>query len=111
MDRLAHRRNVVPDYQVHDFYGQLLNLYVVNVPPAPDLDITNEETLLLAAIRTTKAFKVPNSTLPFYRDEGLIEVVDLNTIQCVVGRVWDDERRCWGIVDRSGPLAEATFID
>lgn len=111
VDRLAHRRNVTPDYQIHDFYGQLLSIYVVNVPPAPENGIANSETVLLAAIQTTKVFKTPGDMLPFYKDQGPVDVVDLNTIQCVVGRVRDGRRGYWGIVDRSGPLAEATFTD
>lgn len=83
----------------------------MEVPATPDLNIANGETLLLAAIQTIKTLKMPETLIPFYRDEGHVEVVDLNTIQCVVGRVRDAQRDCWGIIDRSGPLAEATFTD
>ncbi|XP_006459841.1 hypothetical protein AGABI2DRAFT_142250 [Agaricus bisporus var. bisporus H97] len=35
-----------------------------------------------------------------YRDTGTFQVIDLNTVQCVVGRVNDGDR--WSIVDRTG---------
>lgn len=83
----------------------------MNVPATTDLNISNGETLLLAAIQTVKTVKMPGTSIPFYERQGLIEVVDLNTIQCLVGQVQDTQRHHWGIIDRSGPLAEATFVD
>ena len=38
---------------------------------------------------------------------GCLEVVDLATIQCSIGRVLD--RDFWVIIDRSGPYAQASF--
>lgn len=36
---------------------------------------------------------------------GPIEVVDLDFVKCLVGRIWDRGR--WAIVDRNGPLTQA----
>ena len=75
------------------------------------LNIATGETLLLAAIQMVKTLKIPDTSVSFYIDEGHIEVVDLHTIQCVVGRVRDTEHNFWGIIDQSGPLTETTFTD
>jgi len=41
----------------------------------------------------------------FYRDVGVLDVVDITCLQCLVGRVKDGAR--WAIIDRSGRLARA----
>ncbi|EPS96540.1 hypothetical protein FOMPIDRAFT_1150831 [Fomitopsis schrenkii] len=110
-DRLAHRRNLPPDFRTEDFYGRLLAIYVVPMKPSLDLGTQTDEILLLAAIQSLKIVRVPNIDIPFYKYEGNIEVVDLNTIQCVVGRAKQPQGGWWGIIDRSGPLAEAVFVD
>ncbi|KAF9472199.1 hypothetical protein BDN70DRAFT_887261 [Pholiota conissans] len=43
-----------------------------------------------------------------YKQDGPIEVVDLNAIQCVVGRVHD--RGKWAIIDCSGAFAQAEIV-
>ena len=47
--------------------------------------------------------------IPYYKEHGPIEVVDLNLVQCLVGRVWD--RGEWGIIDRSGVMAYTLITD
>ena len=76
-----------------------------------ELAIYANEIVLLAAIQTLKVVYAPNLAVPFYKQEGIVEVVDLNTIQCVVGRAKQTQGGWWGLIDRSGPLAEAVFID
>ena len=43
----------------------------------------------------------------YFKTHGRTEVVDITTVQCLVGRVKD--RGTWTIIDRSGNLARATF--
>ena len=111
IDRLAHRCNWAPDFQQQDFYGWLLAIYVVPMKASVELGIQADEILLLAAIQTLKIVCAPDLMIPFYKHEGIIEVVDLNTVQCVVGRAKQTQGGWWGIIDRSGPLAEAVFVD
>ena len=35
----------------------------------------------------------------YYKNFGVDEVVDLHTLQCVVGRIWDRDE--WAIIDQS----------
>ena len=39
----------------------------------------------------------------YYKGPGVNEVVDLTTVQCVVGRIWDRDE--WGIIDQSDNVA------
>jgi hypothetical protein len=63
----------------------------------PQLALAKPATLILAVIQQVKA--TLRNGLYYYKDFGADEVVDLNTVQCVVGRVKD--RSEWTIVDRS----------
>lgn len=46
----------------------------------------------------------------YYRQaSGQIQVIDLACVQCVVGRVLSRGR--WAIIDRSGSMARAIFVD
>ena len=86
-------------------------MYVVPVACSNELGIDHDEMLLLAAIQSLKIVHVPNVPIPFYKQDGIIEVVDLNTVQCVIGRAKQTEGGWYGIIDRSGPLAEAVFTE
>ena len=54
-------------------------------------------TIILAVIQNAKA-TLTNETY-YYKELGIEEVVDLTTVQCVVGRI--KHRGEWAIVDRS----------
>ena len=79
------------------FFGQLERILVIELPVAPRLGITEPTTLVLALIQEVK---VPlRDGIYSYKEFGAKEVVDLKTLQCVVGRV--KNRGEWSIVDRS----------
>jgi hypothetical protein len=71
------------------------------------------EDICLAIIRQVK-LETPNThvspEIPAYLRDGQLEVVDLKSVQCVVGRV-KDHRGLWALIDRSGPLAHAIFAN
>ena len=112
VDINARNRRAEPNYKPQDFYGQLRNILVINIPASQELKTTKPETLLLAVIQSLKVDRVPDAAGALhYKDSaaglGRLEVVDLATIQCCIGRVLD--RGSWVIIDRSGPLAQASF--
>ncbi|OSC98297.1 hypothetical protein PYCCODRAFT_1418135 [Trametes coccinea BRFM310] len=111
VDKYARIHNRPPEYEPRDYHGQLRNVYVVDLPASDELGTTSPSTLLLAAIRTVSTVRALDLAMPFYRKEGVLEVVDLAAVQCVVGRVFDVRRNWWAIIDRSGPYAQAEFID
>jgi hypothetical protein len=103
-----HHKNRQPDYEKQYFFGQLEAIYEIELPRHSLLEST-AQVLVLAAIRPCDARL--NLSSKFYTyEEPLkpIEVVDLQTIECVVGRIHDGDR--WTIIDRSGELARATYF-
>jgi hypothetical protein len=54
-------------------------------------------TVILALIQEVKA--TLRNGIHYYKEFSVNEVVDLNTVQCVVGRVRDRDE--WAIIDRS----------
>ena len=65
--------------------------------PAPQLDLTEPTTLILALIQEVNV--TLRDGIYSYKEFGVEEVVNLKTVQCVVGRVKD--RGKWAIIDRS----------
>ena len=94
------------------FFRQLLYIVVIPIPESTELKTKKPEVLCLAIIRQVHA-DLPNAheilLIPSYEHTGALDPADIKSIQCVVGRVKD--RRKWGLIDRSGPLAHAVFTE
>jgi hypothetical protein len=85
---------VDPIYRPQDFYGQLCNTIIIDIPAAEHLNTTQPETIILAVIQNLKVTPVPGSgSAIHYKNSavghGPLEVVDLATIQCGIGWVLD----------------------
>lgn len=80
------------------FFGQLRCTLVLKILPTPQLGLSSPLTVIYAIIEPVKVKLEHN--LYYYRTTGAIEIADLSTVQCLVGRVLD--RDCWSIIDRSG---------
>ncbi|KAH9924114.1 hypothetical protein B0H21DRAFT_701137 [Amylocystis lapponica] len=114
VDRNARNARLQPQFTPRNFYGRLRYIFVLDIPSSRELRTSAPSTLILAAIQTVKTKEAKDISIVFYKEEnkaGPIEVVDLAAIQCLVGRVYDTQRKWWGVIDRSGPLAQAAFID
>ncbi|KAF8868361.1 hypothetical protein BD779DRAFT_1452035, partial [Infundibulicybe gibba] len=104
VDQNRRHKNRQPDFVEQVFYGQVIHFITFQLPPtcpfAPtDLDCPGQPTtLVLAAIAPIKATSFDEFGMPSYTGLGPIEVVDVLTIQCVVGRVKDN--RTWTIIER-----------
>ena len=90
-----------PEFEEQNFFGQLGRILVLELPLAPKLNLAEPTTVIVAVIREVKA-KLTDG-IYYYKDFGLDEVVDLETIQCVVGRIQDRGR--WALIDRSDSMA------
>lgn len=104
-----HRRSVVLEPRV--FYGQLQQIFVIRLRPSRELKLDHDTTLILAAIRSCADAnpKGTNEVIPYYSQEGVLEIVDMSCVQCVVGRIKDGNE--WAIIDRSHAAARPVFID
>jgi hypothetical protein len=80
-----------------NFYGELKSVVMIEVPFSEALQI-RARTIIFAIIQPANIDET-HSGIPYYTKMGRIEAVDLNTVQCLVGRVYD--RKKWAIIDRS----------
>jgi hypothetical protein len=114
IDINATRRHQAPEFVLKTFYGQLQHLYLVRFEEANRvLGLDHPTTVIMAAIRNCKVddkVEVPGLDLHFYSQMGAMNVVDVTALQCLVGRV-PDGKDSWAIIDRSGSLARAMYLD
>jgi hypothetical protein len=94
-----------------EYFGQLKKILVVELPPGIVPAITQPKEVVLTIIgpRVTK-----NETplgIPYYTEPTRVtpRAVDISTVMCLVGRI--EDRGWWAIVDRSGEMARAEFVD
>jgi hypothetical protein len=112
LDRFARQARRQPEYELRTFYGQLQHIYVVQFKePRLALGLDEPTTVFLAAIRTcildNPDTQLQGLDVQFYSKEGGLDVVDITSLQCLVGRIRD--RAQWAIIDRSGSLARASY--
>jgi hypothetical protein len=114
VDKYARQLRRRPEYELRTFYGQLQHIYVVRFKGlCTDLGLSEAPTIFLAAIKTCTLndldLQLRRLDIRFYSSEGAVHVVDITSLQCLVGRVRD--RNEWAIIDRSGSLARAVYVD
>ena len=110
VDRNARHRNLPVVLQPEIFFGQLQHIIVLDIGPSRELGLQEPETIILASIRTCADAKtLPGGNIYYYSREGSLEVVDVNCIQCGVGRIKDGNK--WAIVDRSEEHTPSLFAD
>ena len=97
VDRHVRHKRIAPAFEEKTFFGQLLRILVLELQATRRLDLAKPTTIILALIHEVKA--TLKDGIYSYKEFGAEEVVDLKTVQCVVGRVKD--RGVWSIVDRS----------
>lgn len=76
------------------------------------LSVTEVETVVLGAVRPAidvRAHPTLQSHFSYTKLRTSVDVVDIQCVQCVVGRVRDGKG--WSIFDHSGSLARAIFVD
>ena len=93
------------------FYGQLQHILVVPMAAIPSVG-QSARTLVLAVIRSYRIDshdRILNIHYYPTSNQGSVDVVDIETIECLIGRVKDGNR--WATVDRSDTLDYTTYID
>ena len=98
VDRFAHQRCRTSQFEIQDFYGQLLRILIITVSESQDDQIL-PQTLVYALIKSVILINPTTDGIKYYEDFGPMEFVDLNQVKCVIERIMD--RRRWAIVDRS----------
>ncbi|KAF9037166.1 hypothetical protein BJ165DRAFT_1312239, partial [Panaeolus papilionaceus] len=67
------------------YFGQLKLIVVINLPATPRVNLTKPLTVVLAIILQTPTDRV--GEMFTYRNSTVEEVIDLERVQCVVGRI------------------------
>ena len=115
VDIFARQKGRKPKFELQTFYGQIQHLFVINFSAATRLDLNvmdDELIVILAAIRTCDLdgdAAPAGLDIHYYSRVGALHFVDVTNIQCLVGRVKDGNK--WAIIDRSGSLARAVYVD
>ncbi|KAG8809635.1 hypothetical protein FRC18_004456 [Serendipita sp. 400] len=107
VDIYARQRRREPAFEPRTYFGCLEEIYEVLLPAQPPFE-AEVKVLLLALIRPCDAMFNSQMNAYTYRNYKPLEVVDIQTIESVVGRV--PYGNGWAIVDRSGELARATLV-
>jgi hypothetical protein len=92
----------------HEAWGQLCRIALIRLllEQAFTLNLTQSRSFFVAVIRRVNATRDRYNIIQYTRD-GQIDLVDFNSVHCVVGRVKDRGR--WSILDRSEGQCNATF--
>ncbi|KAJ7681395.1 hypothetical protein B0H17DRAFT_1161144 [Mycena rosella] len=114
VDKHARFKKRAPEFELQTFYGQLTHLYRVHFREACALLNTEEPTTyILAAIRAcvldADDAQLRGLDIHFYSGTGGLDVIDITSVQALVGRV-PDRGDGWAIIDRSGVLARAEWL-
>ncbi|PPR05927.1 hypothetical protein CVT24_006665, partial [Panaeolus cyanescens] len=96
IDLAAHRPRDDEVMDMQTFYGRLKYVLVVDLPPAPALNLPASQHVM--AIIAQAQMQV-HDNIEFFTALHADEIVDLSTVKCVVGRV--AYNRGWAIVDRN----------
>jgi hypothetical protein len=119
VDVHARQKNRRPKMVLRDFYGQLEHILVVRFSePAAcqELKVTPDQDICLAVIRSCKMDKKQplNSIgmdMHFYSNFGALDIIGIESVQCLMARVRDRNKAGWVLLDRSGALRRTLYVD
>jgi hypothetical protein len=117
VDLNARMKNRRRKMVLQQFYGQLERIIVVSFSDPEGcrvLNVTGGEEICLAAIRCCKLDKKQPLTeldMHFYSSTGALDVIGIESIQCLMGRVKDRNKAGWVLLDRSGVLKRTLYIE
>jgi hypothetical protein len=94
-----------------EYFGQLSKILAVELPPGIIPTITQPKRIILAIISPKETTNETPLGIPYYTEHVKMtpRAIDINTVMCLVGRIKDRGR--WAIIDRSGDMARADFIE
>ncbi|KAJ7138713.1 hypothetical protein C8R43DRAFT_893149 [Mycena crocata] len=115
VDKYAQFKRRVPEYELQTFYGQLTHIYQVHFSmPCPQLEIDEPTTYIFGAIWACSLEaddpQLQKLDIHTYSRYGAIDVIDITSVQALVGRVPVKDNE-WVVIDRSGALAHAHWAD
>ena len=108
-----------PHFEQEAFFGQLQHIITLDLPTngSPRLGVDAGKTLVLVDVRTCKTNATFSHTppgIPCYEKYEPNQIVDMNSVQCLVGRVQfttSSGQVLWAIIDRTPDDNRAVWID
>ncbi|KZV98588.1 hypothetical protein EXIGLDRAFT_641451 [Exidia glandulosa HHB12029] len=104
-DKYKNRPKRKPEFVRKEYFGQLQYIYILSLPALPKYKQPEPQTLLLACVTDCAGLSQPNSVgIRYYSGKmGTSQVIDLASIECVIGRV--EDRGQVAIIDRSNEFS------
>ena len=98
VDKFAHLPRRAPEFELRNFFGQILLFLIINIPPSPKHQI-NANSFMYAVIKQVKISEPATGQcrINYYEDLGPVVLVDLNQVKCTVGCIMDHGK--WAIID------------
>jgi len=103
VDFYERQVNVEPVMMKKTFFAELHRIIRLKLPASEDLCLDEPEEVYLALVKTCKAEQDEHGYWK-YSSLGGFEFIDLATITCTVGRIFD--RDAWYLIDRSGQVSQ-----
>ncbi|KAF9034764.1 hypothetical protein BJ165DRAFT_1330392, partial [Panaeolus papilionaceus] len=99
VDVYAHQKHQKPKFVPEEYFGQLKHTFAIVIPRSKRLGVKTPTTVVLALMQELKVYLRTNG-LYYYKKRGSEELVDMNTVKCVIGRI-PCAKGEWAIIDRS----------
>ncbi|PBK60066.1 hypothetical protein ARMSODRAFT_1026951 [Armillaria solidipes] len=117
VDKFANQQRHAEELELRTFYGQLKHILHIHFPQSTYNDLHLESpadaTIILAVIRSvvedSSIQDLSDLDIHFFLWEGKLDVIDITSVQCLIGRVADRDH-C-ALIDYSGSLAHAIHVD
>ena len=105
IDKFAHLPHRTPKFGLQDFFGQIPCFIIVDILHFLIYNI-KANSFIYTFINQVKISDLATNHcgINYYEDLGPTEFVDLNQIECIVGRIKDHGK--WSIIDWSRLLAQ-----
>ncbi len=117
VDKFTNQCWHAEELELVTFYGCLEHIIYIHFPPSAhrDLHIQNEADthIILAVIHNVvvdeSLRELHQLDIHFSSCKGKLDVIDITSVQCLIGRVFDGDR-CT-LIDHSGSLVHAIHVD
>jgi hypothetical protein len=109
IDANRNYRNRPENLVLTKFFGCLERVFSFKIPAKTFPDQPHSLYLVFVQIQSChgESERYRGMDLAYYRNLGAHEILDLTTVQCVIGRVHVDNR--WLIIDRTGALRRSWY--
>jgi hypothetical protein len=110
-DIYKHIPSRKPAFKGTEYFGQLKKILVTDLSPGTIPVITHPKKVVLAIIGPRETKNETSLGIPYYTEPAKVtpRAININTMMCLVGRIKDQGR--WVIVDCSGDMVRAEFVD